>query len=301
MFLAFLLGAALGAGFHGAQDDKDEAEDRILAVAAHNAFARDLYRVVSAQDGNLCVSPTSALAGLWLTHPGARGETAAEIERVLGVARDEADSGRLAAPDAAAAFAALVRHTTAEHEHVEVRVVSALWGQTHADFLAPTLAELERVHGAGLRRVDFRADPGGALEAINAWVADATRDRIRGLLTTDDLSAKTRLVLTNALYLKAPWFSGFRKDETRLAPAYRPGPPPLPHRMPCGSRGGSQAAWHEDGVRSTRGSQWFHRGSGRARPRRSRSADDLRGDRDRRRGRERDDLRHRGHQRHATP
>jgi serpin B len=48
------------------------------------------------------------------------------------------------------------------------------------------------------------------------WVSDQTEARIPKLL--DSLDAATRLVLVNAIYLKAPWLDPFENDGTKDAP-----------------------------------------------------------------------------------
>jgi serpin B len=49
-------------------------------------------------------------------------------------------------------------------------------------------------------------------------VADQTRDRIRNLIPADGIQATTRLVLANALYLKAPWAWEFSEAFTKPKP-----------------------------------------------------------------------------------
>ena len=44
-------------------------------VAGNSAFAFDLYRALSAEDGNLFYSPYSISLALAMTYAGARGET----------------------------------------------------------------------------------------------------------------------------------------------------------------------------------------------------------------------------------
>ncbi len=69
--------------------------------------------------------------------------------------------------------------------------------------------------GGAFEPLDFVADPGGATQRINKWVADQTRERIRDLIPEGALDKTTRLVLANALYLKAPWASEFSQDATQ--------------------------------------------------------------------------------------
>jgi serpin B len=60
--------------------------------------------------------------------------------------------------------------------------------------------------------VDYRNDADGACRLIDDWVSEQTENRIPKLL--DRLDASTRLVLVNAIYLKAPWQEPFSKEAT---------------------------------------------------------------------------------------
>jgi serpin B len=75
-------------------------------------------------------------------------------------------------------------------------------------------------YGAGLRLVDFQNNPVGACQLIDGWVSDQTEGRIPKLL--DSLDSNVRLVLVNAIYLKAPWLEPFAESDTKTAPFTRP-------------------------------------------------------------------------------
>ena len=60
-----------------------------------------------------------------------------------------------------------------------------------------------------------------ARAAINGWVAEQTRDRIPELIPEGVLDELTRLVLTNVIYLKAPWQRPFDGGATAPAPFHR--------------------------------------------------------------------------------
>jgi serine protease inhibitor len=62
--------------------------------------------------------------------------------------------------------------------------------------------------------VDFASDT--ATQMIDAWVRVQTRDRIDKLF--DDLDPDTRLVLANAVYLKADWVHPFVRESVRDLP-----------------------------------------------------------------------------------
>jgi serpin B len=59
-------------------------------------------------------------------------------------------------------------------------------------------------YGAPFQPMDFIRNASSARLEINAWVEDQTRQRIRELIPLDGIDRETRLVLVNAIYLKAP-------------------------------------------------------------------------------------------------
>src|SRR5262249_52987667 len=129
--------------------------------AGSNAFALDLYARLRGQDGNLFFSPYSLSSALAMTYAGARGDTAAEMARVLHLP---------AAPPALhAGQADLLRlfvGSGAKRQY-QLSVANALWGQKNYGFL-PDFLNLTRTHyGAGLREVDFQGATEAARQTIN--------------------------------------------------------------------------------------------------------------------------------------
>jgi serpin B len=144
---------------------------------------------------NWVCSPLSLAYAFAMARAGAGGETAAEIDRVLGFPEEGTQ----------AAFNAISWQATTDH----VRVANGLFTQHGLPVGAEFLATLATHYGTGVHPVDFARD--GA-EIINAWVHDSTAGRIPRLF--DALSPATRLVLANAIYLKAPWRHPFAEAET---------------------------------------------------------------------------------------
>src|SRR5947208_1771499 len=71
---------------------------------------------------------------------------------------------------------------------------------------------------AELREADFESSAARACEAVNAWADKQTQGKVKDLLRPELLAGQTRLVLTNAVYLKAAWASPFPKDRTGEGP-----------------------------------------------------------------------------------
>jgi len=184
-------------------------DDVALLASAERAFAFDLYREVRAEPGNLFFSPYSVSAALSMTLVGARGETASQIAEALRFTFDSSRAheafrdlnemvngrGRLAEPY--------------EGEGFSFHVVNAAWAQGGYRLLEAFVETLTKGYGAGLRALDFEADPNGARKVINDWVSEETAQRILDLIPEGAIDAETKLVLTNAIYFNAPWLQPF--------------------------------------------------------------------------------------------
>jgi serpin B len=66
-----------------------------------------------------------------------------------------------------------------------------------------------------------------AAREINTWVEEKTSQRIRDLIPPDGLDRDTRLVLVNAIYLRAPWVEPFLESATKPRPFHVGGGPAL--------------------------------------------------------------------------
>lgn len=179
-------------------------------VNGNNRFACDLYSRLRAEKGNLFFSPNSISTALAMTYGGARADTEKQIADVLhfDLAQDQLHQ----------AFSALRNRLNVDDKDVEVRVANRLWGQTGYQFLPAYLQLTKNRYGAELGEVDFTHQTEAARQAINTWVAEQTKDKIRDLIPAGVLNELTRLVLTNAIYFKGKWESQFKEKATKNLP-----------------------------------------------------------------------------------
>ena len=176
---------------------------------------RILARLASARS-NVALSPASISQALAMVFPGARGTTALQMARSLDF--------RLASNRLAAAFNAADRSlANVNGPDVTFNVANALYGQSGQRFDQAFLRVLARDYGAGLRTADFELDPAGARSDVNAWVSAQTRGKIPELLAPGDVDPSTRLMLVNAVYLKAKWLEPFAHEDTSDAAFHAPG------------------------------------------------------------------------------
>jgi serpin B len=195
-----------------------------LAAKATNGLAVDLHRKLATGNDNLCVSPYSIESALAMTFAGADGDTRAEMARVLHFASDSSNI--------APSFASL-QHSLEEMsvktadlakkskefggptEPITLTIANRLFAQKGYDFRQDFLSLVKQNYGAAFEPIDFTVNPAAAAQHINKWVADQTRDKIRDLIPENALNRLTRLVLANALYLKAAWADAFSAKTTQ--------------------------------------------------------------------------------------
>lgn len=203
-------------------------DDQRAAAQGLNRLGTDLYARLRSRPGNLAIAPGSIALAFGMTEAGARGETLSEMRRVL-------HSGLAEARQSAALGALSARWNGGLGDGVTARTANRLFGHQRYTFEAPYLSLTQSLFAAPLERLDFaQATP--ARQRINGWVAEQTMDKIRDLLPEGSIDADTRLVLVNAMYLRAPWETPFPDYATRDDTFYVGGSTATP--VPTMSRSG---------------------------------------------------------------
>jgi serpin B len=189
------------------------------AAAADDMFGADLFRLLGAAGQNTVFSPASVAAALQMALCGARGATAAQLVAALhldGPAR-AADGLRLLSDLLSSAGAG---GPGGPGGGVTMRAPNTLWVQAGLPLSPGFTGQLVDIAGVTVRPADFQSAPAEALAQINDLIAEQTADKITNLLGRDAVSAATRLVLANAVYLKAAWTFPFPARATADAPFY---------------------------------------------------------------------------------
>ncbi|WP_375432011.1 serpin family protein [uncultured Friedmanniella sp.] len=182
--------------------DQDAADGAVTAVAD---FSRDLLRAL-ADDANLVCSPFSVLVVLAMVRNGATGVTAREMDQALHLPDLAAlNAGLNAVGQTLASRSGSRRDAHDGKAKVELSVVQQVWGDQQDVWQPAFLDTLAADYGTGVRTSDIAGNPEAARQTVNDWVADATADRITEVLPSGSVNEMTRLILANALYVKAPW------------------------------------------------------------------------------------------------
>ena len=179
------------------------------AVQGNTVFALDIYGQLREQPGNLFFSPFSSSTALAMTQAGARGDTAAEMAKVLHL------------PDKPhAAFAQLQGQVNAVQGKGKVRLTvgNALFPHENYQFKPEYIKLVTGQYAAGVEPLNYSQDTEGARTHINQWVEKRTNDKIKDLIKPGMLDGLTRMVLVNAIHFKGDWSSQFKPRFTREQP-----------------------------------------------------------------------------------
>jgi serpin B len=178
---------------------------------ADDGFGADLYRLLAARNaGNMVFSPVSVAAALRMALLGAHGQTAAQLAAALHLA-----TGRSAVDGLRGLSTGLARLGRAD---VTCRAPNTMWVQSGLPLRPDFTGALAGMAAAMVRDADFKRAAEQARLEINAVIAEQTAGRITGLLPPRAVDRHTRLVLANAVYLKAAWAEPFPAGATTDAP-----------------------------------------------------------------------------------
>jgi len=180
-------------------------------VESNNDFSFDVMRNVNktdtSKDGeNLFVSPFSVYDALAMAYDGAAKKTATEMRKVMKFKKDQSESHK--------EFVKLLNKYKSDKSLFTIS--NAAVAQKDYKFLDSYIKCLKDFD-AIISQADFsrEAERAETVKKINEWVAKSTNDRIKDLLSKNDLSELTRLVLLNAIYFNANWATEFKGEKTR--------------------------------------------------------------------------------------
>ncbi len=206
--------ARAGSVAAGQRESRREPQTDVEKLVSGNcAFAVDLYRKLSATEGNTFFSPYSISTALAMTYAGARENTEKEMAKTLHSSLDQSKLHP--------AFAELqgMLGRIQEAGNIKVHTTNSLWPQVDHPFLNGYLSLIEKHYGVSITAVDYRTEGTreAARQTINQWVEEKTENRIKDLIQARHLTDSTRLVLTNAIYFKGKWQNEFDPKDTKDA------------------------------------------------------------------------------------
>lgn len=205
------------------------AEPTSIAANAVNALGIDLLRNSGSPIDNALLSPYSIQSSLAMAYAGADGVTHEEMSKVLHFPKDDAEIHRSFAAlretlervvQSSVRYSPRMRQSNGTNSPIILTTANRMFGQTGYDFRASFLALVKDNYAVSFEALDFVRNSVGARKQVNGWVEKQTGQRIRDLIPLGAFNELTRLVIVNAIYLKAPWEEPFSEKSTRHEPFY---------------------------------------------------------------------------------
>ncbi len=177
------------------------APSHVVLSKGNQATAGDFYQQLAATQGNIFFSPYSVSSALAMVTSGARGDTEAEMRKVLHFELPQAGI-----PDAFSQLhAAMLKANGNGGPKLHIANALCQTGKT-------VNADYRKLLKDGYNAEIFSGD----LAAINDWVKKQTQGKIEKIL--EQLSPNSACVLLNAIYFKGDWALAFDKELTAKSP-----------------------------------------------------------------------------------
>lgn len=171
-------------------------------VVSYNAFGLNLLRKLY-QNGqqNSVISPASVYLALGMTYNGAKGQTAAEYEKVLGISSGNGD-----------AFNQNCRSLQEMLSGGRFQLANSIWiDSKYRNAVKENFLNKDKKYfGASVGILDFSSP--SAPQAINKWVETNTAGRIQP--NFQQFESNTAMLLLNTIRFRANWEKQFDKDLT---------------------------------------------------------------------------------------
>jgi len=182
-------------------------------VKQNTNFAFDLYQNLSKSNSgkNLFFSPYSISEAMAITYAGARTTTEKEFQNVLYFS----DKQTLLQND----FSILKNQLSINFDSVSLKIANSLWAQKGYNFVPTYIQTVKSNYHAPVIYVNYKK--GGtrkrAVGNINSWVEENTNNQIKDLISKQDVTKNTRLIIVNAIWFYGDWLKTFNPKKTKLA------------------------------------------------------------------------------------
>ena len=187
---------------------EDIADSVTLDVVQSNQdFSFAMLQQLKDSQENIFFSPYSISSALGMVQMGAEEQTETEMSAVLGVFDSELDWHR--------GQGNLVQELQlGDNCDYQFTVANRVFMQDGFPIHEDYLANLSEFYQSDASILDFAADSEGARKQINTWVSENTNEKIPELFPVGTITPDTAFVLTNAVYLNAPWTQEFDPQDT---------------------------------------------------------------------------------------
>ncbi|XP_015111866.1 leukocyte elastase inhibitor [Diachasma alloeum] len=200
-FLGFLRGAQA----HEKMISSANTETFLREAEACRVFSSTFYRIVGEQlkDSNIVSSPLSVHILLsYLTH-GAKGRTAEEL--ITGLSITDIERWHIG-------YKSLISSLNGPAK-ADLLIANSVFLQNNVDLLPNFSSIGTDFYDFTVAKLDFTNGVDSAGQ-INSWAMKQTNDKIKNIISADDITDDTQMILANAIYFKGSWQFPFDVEKT---------------------------------------------------------------------------------------
>jgi serine protease inhibitor len=189
------------------EEESDEIAGEVEGdlIQSNTEFGFKIFKqlILEDKDQNIFISPLSILLALAMTYNGAVGDTSKAMAEALefsGFDLEELNTG----------FKELMTSIENADDEIELAIANSIWMNLGFKAREDFIERNSKYYSSEVREIDF-ADA-GAVDTINGWIADNTKDKIKKML--DVIPADAVMYLINAIYFKGNWTDEFDEGMT---------------------------------------------------------------------------------------
>ncbi|HOO84034.1 MAG TPA: serpin family protein [Prolixibacteraceae bacterium] len=176
-------------------------------IESNNEFGYGIFNQIlseEADDLNILVSPLSISQALSMALNGAKDQTFAEMQSVLGFEGFSLEETNKSNQEI---VSSLLNHDPL----VELNIANSIWYRNDFNAKQAFIENNSRYYLAETSKFD-PANPVDAKNAMNKWVDKNTKGKIEKII--DNVNPDDVMFLINAVYFKADWKTQFKKSNT---------------------------------------------------------------------------------------
>lgn len=180
-------------------------KDAVLRTVSGNLnFTMNFLKLLGDDKSNLFFSPASILYALAMTYNGSSGTEKGEFEKVLGFDSDFEKNS--------AAVSQMYDYSGVKGKF-KLSAANRIFVKDTFKLKEPFLKLNATYFESSVQKLDF-ARPDNVVKIINEWVEEKTSNLIKKLVSKDHIKPDTKLLLVNAIYMKAEWLQKFEKSSS---------------------------------------------------------------------------------------
>ncbi|XP_065685934.1 ovalbumin-like [Patagioenas fasciata] len=193
--------------------------------AASAEFSFEVFDELKAQyvNQNIFFAPLSILSALSMLYLGVRGNTKAQIDKVVHFDKitgsgETVESQCSTSVNVHTSLKDVFIQITKPSDNYSLSFASRLYAEKTFQILPEYMQCVRELYKEGVETVSFQTAADQARELINSWVERQTNGMIRNTLPPGSVDPQTEIVLVNAIYFKGVWEKAFQVEDTQTMP-----------------------------------------------------------------------------------